>query len=268
LKSTGNNLFNIKAGRLSFQFSPKTGRLIDVALDGKQIGFSNGPFPVWEAAVPPPATWRVSARHNGEAIEISAQSQSDTSWFKWTILPDGVLELTYRFALPAGLQNYWGIGFDLDEAAVCAKRWRGDGPFRIWNNRRRGPTYGLWENKYNKGIPGEVWELPAFSGVFANVDWMRIDLASGANLLMVPDAGTREIGVLQPPNSEQHAKAIWAYPTEGGLFAFHKVPAVGTKFKTAEQLGPQSQPQPAPEAIEGKIMFMIHPASSAEEETR
>ena len=42
-----------------------------------------------------------------------------------------------------------------------------------------------------------------------------------------------------------------------GLFVAHKTPAVGAKFKKAVQLDPQSEPQPAPAFIDGKITFVF-----------
>ncbi len=257
---TEDHLFTFTFGRVAYRFSPETGRLLEATLDGQPLGFANGPIPFWETpSTPAAADWKVAARREGDAVAITARSAAGASDFTWIIKPSGVVELHYQFSLPREKQNYWGVRFDLDESAVRAKRWRGDGPYRIWNNRRKGPAHGLWENNFNRGLAGEVWELPEFSGIFAHVDWMRIDLNSGAHLLLIPDEGTRDIGVLRPPNSTLRMNASWAYPAEGGLFAFHKVPAVGDKFKKSELKGPQSEPQTPPSVMEGKLRFFIQP---------
>ena len=252
------DLFTLRCGDVEWRFSPETGQLFSAAVAGKPTGFSQGPFVV-AAAQPEPAAgeWTASAERRGDAVEISAISQTDDSHFSWKLKPGGALELNYHFALPAGKQSFWGIGFDLEESAVHAKHWRGDGPYRVWANRRLGPRYGLWENDVNQGIPGVVWDLPAFSGIFAHVDWTEIELNAGDRLLMVPGSCASDIGILQPPNGEFAKKATWDYPSRGGLFVFHQVPAVGTKFKKAPQLGPQSKLQSAPAFIDGTVTFIM-----------
>jgi len=158
------------------------------------------------------------------------------------------------------------IGFDLPEENVTAKRWMGAGPYRIWANRRQGPQFGLWENDYNDTIPGHSWDYPAFKGVFGDVDWMALKLSVGSELMIQP-TGLVDVGVLHPANvKDEGAKgdsnlgprnAIWDYPETGGLFLFHKVPAVGTKFRGAAGLGPQSEPQRLDGSITGRAVFFV-----------
>jgi hypothetical protein len=156
---------------------------------------------------------------------------------------------------------YCAVGFDLVDEAVASKQWLGDGPYRIWANRLQGPRYGFWGNEYNDGITGVNWTYPEFKGVFGNVDWMRISLKSGAKILLVPEPGSN-VGVLRPRNgggneAASPKNAVWDYPDEGGLFLFHKVPAVGTKFKEAPVLGPQSRRQRIEGPIRGTVAFYV-----------
>jgi hypothetical protein len=162
--------------------------------------------------------------------------------------------------------TYCAVGFDLPEENVAAKRWLGNGPYRIWANRLQGPQYGLWENDYNDTIPGATWDYPAFKGVFSEVDWMALGLRSGASCTWIQRVVWR-CRVLRPANEPDvrrtkggsgGPRATWAYPESGGLFLFHKVPAVGTKFKAAADLGPQSQPQRLDESISGRVGFIVN----------
>ncbi|MCU0858648.1 MAG: hypothetical protein MUC65_09635, partial [Pontiellaceae bacterium] len=254
------NLFNLHCGDAEWRFSPETGRLISSGLAGKPAGFSDGPFVVSSVQTNPAAgEWKVDSKRNGETVEITARNKTDDSNFRWRLEPGGLLALSYHFAVPEGNQNFWGIGFDLDESSVRAKRWQGGGPYRIWNNRRRGPVYGVWENEFNRGISGEVWDLPEFSGIFADVRWMAIELHTGGRLLLIPDASVNDIGVLRPPNSATAKAAVWDYPVRGGLFVFHQVPSVGTKFKDVDRMGPQSRAQAAPAFIDGTLRFILSP---------
>lgn len=38
-----------------------------------------------------------------------------------------------------------GVMFDYPEDKVLSKRWVGDGPYRVWQNRLHGPQLGVWE---------------------------------------------------------------------------------------------------------------------------
>lgn len=107
--------------------------------------------------------------------------------------------------------------------------------------------------------------MPAFTGIFDGVDWMRLHLKSEQAILIdceKPEA----LGVLQPRNAEEtrnektHAGPVhawWYYPTAGDLFVFHKIPGVGTKFANAHELGPQGSPSALNSSLTGTISFRL-----------
>jgi hypothetical protein len=174
------------------------------------------------------------------------------------------------FSFPLNADNHFRKGqmpplLRYGEENVTAKRWLGGGPYRIWANRLQGPQFGLWANDYNDTIPGVTWDYPAFKGVFGDVDWMSLDLSTGQTLQIDPQT-LADVGVLRPDNLKDAGikgdtplgsrKAKWYYPESGGLFLFHKVPAVGTKFRSAAGLGPQSEPQRLHETIKGQVVFL------------
>jgi hypothetical protein len=117
----------------------------------------------------------------------------------------------------------------------------------------KGPQFGLWENEYNDGVAGECWQLPEFQGIFSRINWMQLELKNGASLRLETDY--MNVGVLQPKNGTKPEKATWAYPASGGLYLFHVVPSIGTKFKQANSLGPQSDPVILPGKISSGVVF-------------
>jgi hypothetical protein len=259
----------LRAGDVEWNFDPENGWLIRCVVDGKETGLGNGPVlyaGTGKGALKNDEAWQVEIEQvNDTMVIVSSQGESG-SMFSWTLCPDGRAELDYAFAPMDEALTYCAVGFDLPEENVAAKRWMGDGPCRIWANRRQGPQFGLWENRYNGTIPGATWDYPAFKGVFGNVDWMSISLSSGAELRIDP-FGLAEVGVLRPSNervvkrseggSGGPIKATWDYPESGGLFFFHKVPAVGTKFRGAAGLGPQSRPERLNGTITGRVEFRL-----------
>jgi beta-galactosidase/beta-glucuronidase len=191
-----------KAAGTDWSFDPATGRLLRCAVDGKETGLGNGPVlyaGTEKGAISNEGAWQVETERKNETVVIACRQPEGGSSFSWTLYPDGRAQLDYAFAPMDEALTYCAVGFDLPEENVAAKRWLGNGPYRIWANRLQGPQYGLWENDYNDTIPGATWDYPAFKGVFSEVDWMALGLRSGASLYMDPK-GRMEIGILRPAN--------------------------------------------------------------------
>lgn len=252
------NLFHIKMGDTEWKFSEQTGQLLECS-----GGIGKGP--VLYAASEKDALvlsndWKAKAVQKGDSVVIDS-ANANGSRFTWTLKPGGGVKLDYAFAKIDEALTYCAVGFDLAEDQVASKRWLGDGPFRIWGNRQKGGRYGLWENEYNDGITGVNWIYPEFKGIFGNVDWMQVEMKSGAKILVETEPGS-DVGVLRPKNAVGDKKtgprtATWSYPGEGGLFLFHKVPAVGTKFKEPSGVGPQGAPKQVKGLIEGEVVFHV-----------
>ncbi len=257
-----------KAGQVTWSFDPETGQLAGCAVAGRETGLGAGPVlyaKTEKTAIRQGGSWKVETSRNKDSVEVRSSNAKAGSSFSWRIAADGSAELSYAFAPIEDALAYCAVGFDLPDGAVASKRWLGDGPYRIWANRRQGPQFGLWETEYNDTITGETWVYPEFKGVFADVDWMCFNLRSGAQLLIQPE-GMADVGVLRPKNAGDNGRsqsnqdpksAVWEYPAEGGLFLFHKVPAIGTKFKKTRYLGPQSQPERLSGPIAGKVIFSV-----------
>jgi hypothetical protein len=267
IEQTGPMRFTV-AGT-DWAFDPVNGRLLHCVVDGKETGLGKGPVlyaGTEKGEITHAGVWQVETKRENETVVITSTHSAGGSSFSWTLYPNGRAELDYAFAAIDGALTYCAVGFDLPEENVAAKRWMGNGPYRIWANRLQGPQYGLWENAYNDTIPGSTWDYPAFKGVFSDVDWMALELKSGHSLSVQP-AGLADIGVLRPTNEPDVTRgkggsggprtATWVYPESGGLFLFHKVPAVGTKFRRANGLGPQSQPQRLDGPISGQVAFLV-----------
>jgi hypothetical protein len=268
VRTTGDGLF--EAAGVVWAFDVKTGHLLNCSVEGKNAGLGFGPVLYMGTSSGPVKShgdWKSQTRIAGNNVVITSSDAVTGDSFSWKLFPDGRAELDYVFTPVDTPLTYCAVGFKLPEAGVVSKRWLGDGPFRIWANRRQGPVFGLWENAYNDTVPGVNWDYPAFKGVFGNVDWMRLDLTSGASLLADP-LGLADVGVLRPANEPDVRRenggsggprtATWEYPESGGLFLFHKVPAVGTKFKKSEELGPQSRPQRLEDPVAGKLVLHLN----------
>jgi hypothetical protein len=157
----------------------------------------------------------------------------------------------YRIELP-GAFDMAGIRFDFPETQVTGKRWVGAGPYRVWNNRRDGVTFGLHETAWSRSIPGVSYAYPEPEGFFGAWRWLQMRTRAG-DVLLRNSSNVPWFGLYRPEPGE---KPVIELPDVGWAF-LHAIPAIGTKFDRAELLGPQSQPTSLPAVIEGEIALSI-----------
>ena len=172
----------------------------------------------------------------------------------WQIRQDGWLQCDFAYTA-TGTQDVFGVVFDYPENLVKKKRWLGDGPFRVWKNRLRGVTFGVWENEYNNTITGyRGWKYPEFKGCFANVRWLQLETMEG--LITVVPENIPYVQVLTPeqPPDNLIGKTKVNLP-QCGLGFLHAIPPIGTKFKPAAASGPQSQPNVGQGEYSGRVSF-------------
>lgn len=252
------DLLTVKNGNRQFAFSKQTGLLTSVTVGGKKLTFGNGPRFV--------AAKRSDRSQDGfynhddkEAFQKKTDytEYADQGVFDGFTVSDSTLvanyrhgsiqAITWRFLSDGGIYmnaDYYfngvvdlmGICFDYPEQMVKSKQWVGKGPYRVWQNRKEGPQYGLWQNDYNDPIPGESWEYPEFKGYFANVSWMQLTTQEGK--IGIETLGSN-IGVYTPRDGRDHI--LYTLP-ETGIGIFRAIPAVRNKVNTTDLNGPSAQP--------------------------
>ena len=154
----------------------------------------------------------------------------------WTISPDGTaaIDFTYNFS---GVVDLMGVMFDYPEDKVLSKRWVGDGPYRVWQNRLHGPQLGVWENEYNDPIPAESFTYPEFKGYFANVQWMTLETQEGM-ISICNRTPQNYVGVYQPRDGRDGL--LYTFPVTG-ISLMKVIPPVRNKVNTTDLIGPSSQ---------------------------
>jgi len=183
---------------------------------------------------------------NGRLLEVTAGGQkfSLTSeslpQAQWSMLDSGWLKLEYAVD-PAVQTNVVGVAFDYPEAKMVKKTWLGDGPYRLWRNRRAGNALGVWETAFNQTATGFTdWIYPEFSGYFSGVRWLRLTTTEGVITLVIPDENKFvRVGTPVFPENQLMAKMAMSFPP-GNLAVLGDVPPIGNKFHTADRTGPQA----------------------------
>ncbi len=159
----------------------------------------------------------------------------------WQLCDDGWLRCQYTYDA-AGTNDFFGVVFDYPEHFVKSKQWLGDGPYRVWKNRRQGVTPGIWQNDYNDTITGwHDWVYPEFKGCFANVRWLRLETTEGP-ITVVNESGVPFMQVLTPqfPPEKLAGHTIPNLPG-CGLGFLDAIPPIGSKFQAPAVLSPSGE---------------------------
>jgi len=236
----------LRSGDLVVEISRKTGFLIGVHRNGQKFSLSGGPRPAAGTAQ--------LTQMEIDPIQIAATFSGPLNKVAWH-LDDGWLHCDYTYTAE-GTNDYLGVLFDYPENLVKHKRWLGDGPYRVWQNRLRGVTLGVWENDYNNTLTGwRDWVYPEFKGFFANVRWLQLDTTEGP-ITVVNNSSVPFVQVLTPefPPMNLVGKAFAPVP-QCGLGFLDAIPPIGSKFKEARFGGPQGQSNMAHGEYSGAVSF-------------
>jgi hypothetical protein len=240
----------IRSGGLRVRISRQTGLLTSIARDGDMFSLRNGP----RLATGASTLKSFSADQDGPDYYVSAKFEGPLKSVFWRVHGNGWVRCEYRYAA-SGTNDFLGVVFDYPEDYVTHKRWMGDGPARVWKNRLRGVSFGVWETLFNDTITGyRDWDYPEFKGCFANVRWMQLGTTEGT-ISVVPE-NVPFVQVLTPGQVPDAlvAKTKIHLPVAGFGF-LHAIPAIGSKFKEASLSGPQGQRTVASGEYSGAVNF-------------
>jgi hypothetical protein len=263
LRTTGLTNLSVTAGDTGFEFDG--GLLTGVRTPSGLLRLTNGPRLVGagDRAGPPsipelkpggvspaPDAFTVKQLHlDSGALRLEATSPGPFEAYAWTVHPDGLLDLEYRYRVDQPTA-YHGITFNLPEDEILAWRWSGQGPERVWANRLRGTGFDSFSRKFAKLRPGVDYGYPQCPGFYAGVRLADLNTKSGAlHIACYQDDTFLRVGT----NDEgKPVKTSWPV---GNFSILHAIPAIGNKFQQPEVLGPQSAPHPAPGVVTGKVSF-------------
>ena len=262
----------IKANGLNLCFSKETGLLAKVEKDGAHISFGNGPRLVSGNGKPASRTagklkklehWRrnndvfVQAEYDGGLVR---QTYGGLNYAKWKVYPSGWVRLDYQYELE-GQFDLMGVTFDYPQDKMLGMKWIGRGPYRVWKNRTKGGRLDVWKNTYKDHIPGVTWDFPEFRGYYADWHWAVFETEQG-KITLLNGAQDCFLGVYRPQNGPDPRNTKLELPSTG-ISLLDGIPAIGTKFRKAELLGPQGQKNSASGKYKGAACFYFEAANSS-----
>ncbi|WNJ17954.1 glycoside hydrolase family 2 TIM barrel-domain containing protein [Pontibacter sp. G13] len=272
---------HIQAANTLLAFSAKNGQLMGAKSKGTAIPLENGPVLLGQHA--PIDTILVEQRpdrviltamfelkrRNQEWVKIAKYS---ADFIRWTIYPDGMVDLEVEMKNKKKVTGFKGITFSFPEAEVQGMKWLGDGPYRVWRNRMKGTQFQVWENDYNNTVTGESgFVYPEFKGFFSNLYWARIKGRHGNGFTVYCHTPYTYFRMLTPQNpSHDDRKRVSPEFPEGDISFLKNIPAIGNKFQTLDLLGPRSNPENffgnSDEPLRFKLTFDFRPSTDAQVE--
>ncbi|MRX64796.1 glycoside hydrolase family 2 protein [Maribacter luteus] len=261
-KQSKNEPFTFQRQNTLLKFDGNSGVLLSVTDKGKPTSIRNFPFLTFEQADTSLVTYtnnssKANATQIGGNWLIETKDSKGFDYIKWTLKTNGEILLDYAYTLDSGKYNYTGIGVEINADELLRKRWLGEGPERIWKNRKEGGSLDVYAVEKQVNIPGLVYNPPSFEGCFAPWDWAVFYLKNNLNIGFQNKTDVI-LGVLNPINAKDAKRAIWSYPKKEGLFFFDHISAVGSKWKPATEFGPDAQPNNIDGQIKGSVSMYIN----------
>lgn len=212
-----------------------------IAVKSLRLGYAGARFPVISASATV-SSGVENAGPRGKVAWLEAKG-GDLDQMRWTLHGDGTLELDYGYTL-SGQVLYHGITFDQADPMATPMRWLGQGPYRSWRNR----GHGGWLAVHGRQ-PGDAGSYPEAQGFFANVRW-----ASFPTWTVTQPGAETYLRVGTPLINHEHTSV--EFPA-GSLSFMHAIPAMGSKFLFADQLGPSGMPAQADGQYRGRLLFRL-----------
>ncbi len=240
--SESGNEIRYNAGKTSVVIDKAKGIISRIEVDGKTLPLNNGPrFTTGDLEL---SDVKLVENSGNQAVELSfvrkGNDRPTRTKVKISLLSSEWIAVDYSFTI-TGNYDHIGVTFDFPEKEVKSVRWLGNGPYRVWKNRMKGVTFGIWEKEYNNTVTGESWEYPEFKGFHSNIYAVDLLTAYG-NLKIVAASEDLFLHLFTPDNpvGRNNDNTLGIFP-DGQLSILNAISPVGTKFKKAANLGPQSQ---------------------------
>jgi hypothetical protein len=252
IKETGDQ-FTITCDGITYSFNMQTGFLQNVFNGKNNISFGGGPFYTG-------ASQQLTAfnkyRQDKAFIVEPVYKGDELFTVKWTFEHGKLPRLVYAYDAKSET-DYTGITFSFPEEKITGMRWLGRGPYRVWKNRLKGQGLGLWQKNYNNTITGESWNYPEFKGWHAALYWVTIQNKEADFTIYAEDENVF-LQMLQPAKPVAAGNDNTSPPFPGNTVGFfNNISAIGTKFKPASTMGPQSQKNRALGFVHRSILFQF-----------
>jgi hypothetical protein len=241
MEEEGGDDYIISQENIKFIFAKSTGLLRTVVKNNSDIPFGNGPIVTGGNQIL--QSFHHSKDAAGNFIVEVKYTGTNVLQLKWIFNGNSAAKLEYSY-VQHDSADFYGITFNTTDTRIRDIRWLGGGPYHVWKNRLKGVTIDVWHKKNNNTITGETFDYPEFKGYYPNLYWAKIQTMGTSFTVYTDEPGL----YLQLFHTEKQKTKFNPFVNppfpEGSIGFLNAIPAIGTKFKGAETMGPQSQKSP------------------------
>jgi hypothetical protein len=232
------SLYRVAANGVQLAFNKNSGLLEQVKNGKGIIPFNHGP--VLQEGINNFQGFTQKFEGRNLIIESTFNRKTSYNTLQWTIYPSGWVKMKVNYFPSAYFTNIVGANFSYPESKVKGIKYMGSGPYRVWQNRMKGTSLGVWEKAYNNTSTGEKpFVYPEFKGYHANLYWAKL-LTSEQPITMVSNDEDVFLRLFTPKFSADPYNTTAEFPT-GDISFMQAISGVGTKTQKAETTGPMGE---------------------------
>jgi hypothetical protein len=229
------SLYIVNANGITIQFNKNSGKLEKIQNQKSVIPFANGPV-IQEGAN---NFQNFTHRFDDDSLIIESVYDRKKSYntLQWTIFPSGVVRMRVVYFPADYFTSFVGVNFSFPEKEMKGVMYMGNGPYRVWKNRMKGPRFGVWKKDYNNTETGETWVYPEFKGYYSNMYWCRF-LTNGQSFKVFTDTEDLFLRLFSAaPKTDQWHNYEPIFPS-GDISFMQAIPGIGSKTQRPETTGP------------------------------
>ncbi|SDG01104.1 glycoside hydrolase family 2 TIM barrel-domain containing protein [Mucilaginibacter sp. P25] len=235
------SLYKVKTGNgIELAFNRNSGILVSVKNAKGDIRFNNGPVLIEGQDQTGFEKLTYHYEFDNLVVEAVFPPKKSEPLLKWTIYPSGWVQLDVKYWPIGEDATLMGINFSFPEKDIKGITYMGDGPYRVWKNRMKGTSLGVWDKTYNNTITGQGKVVyPEFKGYYSNLYWMKLQ-TTGQPVTIVCNSRDVFMRLFTPANPKNVYNTAPAFPS-GDISFMHGITPIGTKSQKPEKLGPGGQ---------------------------
>ena len=229
------SVYQIHIKDLSIVIHKISGLLLEVKQKDTFIPFNHGP--VLQEGENNFQNFHYRFEGKNLVIESSFDRKKSYNTLQWTIYPSGWIKMKTNYFPSAYFTVFDGVNFSYPEQMVKGVEYLGTGPYRVWKNRMKGGSLGVWNKTYNSTETGESWNYPEFKGYYANLYWCKL-LTTGKNITVVTEDEDVFMRLFTPAfKTDQWKNYEPLFPT-GDISFMQGIASIGSKTQRNETTGP------------------------------
>jgi hypothetical protein len=235
--SQTDSLFVVSSNNVEVSIHRRTGLLVSIKKKERIIPFNNGP--VLQEGVNNFGGFSAIQEKNTVVISSKFDRKNNYNTLQWTFFPSGGIKMQVNYFPSEYFTSMVGVNFSYPEQQIKGIQYMGNGPYRVWKNRMKGNTLGLWNKAYNNTDTGEFpWVYPEFKGYHSNFYWGTFYSKDNDPFFVATETEDVFLRLFTPAwKTDQWHNYEPIFPS-GDISFMQGIPGIGTKTQRNETTGP------------------------------